>query len=183
MICPTCGTEMEEGAKFCPKCGNPVGENVPVNVAGATQKEGLGWANFLSRFALWAGAVMNLYTAFQYLTGLLYGSKEDAEMVYAVFGGTLKAVDMICGVLLLGAVVCAVMAALAIIKFKASARPLVIAVYAIIIAVDLLYVIATSAILGASTLDATIAANIVVSIVFLIVNIVYFGKRKHIFVN
>lgn len=184
MICPTCGTEMEDGAKFCPKCGNPVGENVPVNVAGAAAgKDNLGWAMFLSRFALWAGALMNLITAFKFLTGMVYGSRDDAEMVYAVFGGGLKAVDMISGVLLLVAVVVAVMAALAIIKFKASARPLVIAVYALIIAVNIFYVIATSAILGSSTLDGATAGSTVASIVFLIINIIYFGKRKHIFVN
>ena len=126
---------------------------------------------------------MNLITAFKFLTGMVYGSRDDAEMVYAVFGGGLKAVDMISGVLLLVAVVVAVMAALAIIKFKASARPLVIAVYALIIAVNIFYVIATSAILGSSTLDGATAGSTVASIVFLIINIIYFGKRKHIFVN
>ena len=46
MFCNNCGTQLEEGAAFCPNCGSSV------SVAPAPQL-GLKWAHFLSYFALW----------------------------------------------------------------------------------------------------------------------------------
>ena len=182
MICNTCGAELEEGAKFCPKCGNPVGD--AVNAPVQTQEVKLGWANFLSRFALWAGAVINLYNAIMMFTGLVYvSSGMTAAEVYEMFGAPLKTVDMIYGVILLVAVVVAIIAALSIIKFKAISGKMVCLVYAIIVLSDIGYVAATTAILGLSTMTPGIAANMAIGVVMIVINTIYFNKRKHIFVN
>jgi len=62
MFCNNCGTQLEEGAAFCPNCGSSVG------VAPAPQL-GLKWAHFLSYFALWLGALLNVIVAFTVFTG------------------------------------------------------------------------------------------------------------------
>ena len=96
MNCNTCGAELEEGAKFCPKCGNPVGDNVaaPVFTPVQAQTVGLGWANFLSHFALWAGAVINTYNAIVFLTGLVYASSGlSSATVYDIYGRVGYTVD------------------------------------------------------------------------------------------
>lgn len=186
MNCNTCGAELEEGAKFCPKCGNPVGDNVaaPVNAPVQTQTTGLAWANFLCYFALWAGAVINTYNAISFLTGLVYASSGvSAETVYDIYGTGLMVMDKVYGVIMIGAVVVAVIAALSIIKRKAIAGKMVCILYAIIVISDILYVVATTAITGISTMTPAIIGNVIMGIVMIIVNTIYFNKRKHIFVN
>ena len=186
MICNTCGAELEEGAKFCLKCGNPVGDNVaaPVNAPVQTQTVGLKWAHFLCYFALWAGAVINLYNAVMMLTGLVYASSGvSADMVYEIFGTPLKFTDKFYGVVMLAAVVVAVVAALSIMKFKAISGKMVCALNAIVVLSDIGYVAATSAITGISTLTGALTGNIIIAAVMFFVNMVYFNNRKHIFVN
>ena len=186
MICNTCGAELEEGAKFCPKCGNPVGDNVasPANAPMQAQTVGLGWANFLSHFALWAGAVINTYNAIVFLTGLVYASSGiSSATVYDIYGPALMLTDKIYGVIMIGAVVLGVITALSILKYKANAGKLVCLLYAVILISDILYVAATTAITGINTLTPSLIGSIIMGIVMIIVNTIYFNKRKHIFVN
>jgi len=76
--------------------------------------------------ALWAGAVINTYNAISFLTGLVYASSGvSAETVYGIYGTGLMVMDKVYGVIMIGAVVVAVIAALSIIKRKAIAGKMV----------------------------------------------------------
>jgi len=193
MFCNKCGTQLEDGAKFCPSCGTPVGNEVNNNMqeqpmaqpmGAQVQQPGLAWANFLGYFAIWFGSLLNLISAIQMLTGLVYNAAGgSADLVYAVFGTGLMVLDKVYGALLLGLVVLGVMTALSIIKRKKNTGKLLTILYAGVIIVSILYIVITSAILGSSTLDASSGTSIVVSVIMLIVNHIYFKKRQHIFVN
>ncbi|MBR6309068.1 MAG: zinc ribbon domain-containing protein [Lachnospiraceae bacterium] len=213
MRCNVCGAQVDDGTKTCPYCGCAVegdgkettvysasGEvnanesAAPVN--GATSFDyssvsreagpavGLKWAHFLGYFALWIGALANLANGIRLLTGSLYEEQGvTAEMVYAFWGNSLKYADKFYSVCLIITAVLAVCGAVAILKYKAIAGTLVSAVYAVNAISGIAYIAMTTHILGQSTLDYQTAVSIIVAIVFFCVNIVYFKKRKHIFVN
>ncbi|PHU33767.1 zinc ribbon domain-containing protein [Pseudobutyrivibrio ruminis] len=176
MFCNNCGTQLEEGAAFCPNCGGSVG------VAPAPQL-GLKWAHFLSYFALWLGALLNVIVAFTVFTGSIYSAQGiEAEYVYAVFPG-LKPVDMIYGVALLVLAVLGVITAVSIIKYKKNAGTLVCAMYLVSAIVAFIYLVGASSVLGQFAGNSSSVASIIVGIVMFFVNKIYFGNRKDIFVN
>ena len=77
-FCGKCGTQLSEGAKFCPKCGNPVGitqneretriereiPNESINDNNETEEEGL---SSMEKIALGAAGVIAIF-------GICYGS-------------------------------------------------------------------------------------------------------------
>ncbi|SES93260.1 zinc-ribbon domain-containing protein [Pseudobutyrivibrio sp. C4] len=205
MFCSSCGTQLEEGTLFCPNCGNPVAQandtaqaqansaaqaSAPVNPApqfdGSTQYYtpqpvlGLKWANFLGYFALWAGALGNLVVGIQYITGLIYGG--DADLIYDYFSG-LQIIDIIYGICVIATVALSVMTALSIIKRKKQAGMLVCLNYIVQAAVVFVHTIAEAIIIHSFGGVSTAITAIIVSIVMIFVNRVYFNNRRDVFVN
>ena len=187
---------------FCPNCGNPVAQaqaqaeastaqaSAPVNPApqfdGSTQYYtpqpvlGLKWANFLGYFALWLGALVNLGSGISLITGLIYNG--DASFIYDYFPG-LQVLNILYGICLLAIVALGVITALAIIKRKKQAGTLVCLMYGVQAALSLIYIIGGTIILGTFAGDATTSVQIIVSIVMIFVNRVYFNNRRDVFVN
>ncbi|SEK18928.1 zinc-ribbon domain-containing protein [Pseudobutyrivibrio ruminis] len=206
MFCSSCGTQLEEGTLFCPNCGNPVAQandaaqtqaeasaaqaSAPVNPApqfdGSTQYYtpqpvlGLKWAHFLGYFALWAGALVNLGSGISFITGLIYNG--DASFIYDYFPG-LQVLNILYGVCLLGTVALNVFAALSIIKCKKQTGLLVCLVYSAQVVLSLVYVVAGSIILSSFAGDASVVSSVIVSIVMIFVNRVYFNNRRDVYVN
>ena len=176
MFCNNCGTQLEEGATFCPSCGSAVGTEPSTQL-------GLKWAHFLAYFALWAGALLNIIIAVTVFTGSLYSSQGiEAEYVYAILPG-LKPIDMIYGVALLAMAVLGVITAVSIIKYKKNAGTLVCAMYLISAIVVFIYTIGASSVLGQFAGTSSSVVSIIGGIVMFFVNKIYFGNRKDIFVN
>ena len=84
-FCGKCGTQLSEGAKFCPKCGNPVGvtqneretriereiPNESINDNNETEEEGL---SSMEKIALGAAGVIAIF-------GICYGAFESHYIV------------------------------------------------------------------------------------------------------
>lgn len=201
MQCPKCGVTAPEGSSFCADCvarlpqpsphpdrepapqaeetaPRPSGASDPKTLAGGGR--GLGWYKFLIYFALWLSAVLSLWNGIKMLTGLVYGG--DAALVYRYLP-TLKIVDMAYGVLILLCAALAIYARFMLAQYRRSGPPCLYALYIATNAADLLYVAATSLLLGESTLNSQTSSSCVTSVIFLLINITYFQKRKHLFVN
>ncbi len=154
--------------------GQPVGQ----------KQLGLGWANFLGYFALWLGAVVNLYNSMALLFGFQYLLQGiSAEEVYSVFGTGLMVVDKIYGVCVLGMVVLGVMTAIAIIKRKQNAGKLLMILYIVQLVTSLLYTVAVMIFTHQFNMFFNLIPQLIVPVIMLIVNNIYFNNRKHIFVN
>ena len=186
-FCQYCGSQMPDDSKFCPNCG----ANVEVSNAQATsvqmnenidygnQEMPMKWYKVLIYFGLFAGAIMNAATGIKALTGMQYG--DNSALIYAYFS-SLKTIDIIMGV------VCIALAAFALIvrqklaHFKSDGPMMLIVLYGLNVVVSVLYIAMVMMIVGSDVVSLTvILPSIVSSIVMILINKVYFGKRKHMF--
>lgn len=145
----------------------------------------MNWHKFLVYFALWAGAVLNVIYGIITLTGGQYGIYK--ELVYAVIPG-LKAPDIIYGISLIGLGGFGFYVAASMLKFKKGAPKLLQYLYIAAAALSVLYVIIAVIILSKYSGDlgsviASVAVTLVIAVVMVIVNNIYYKKREHLFVN
>lgn len=211
MRCNNCGAEVDNGTVNCPYCGCSVkGDGTPVTVysgeaSDSTEAEkrheevfgenpfagkeytfpkeklGIKWANFLGYIALWLSALYALGMASIVLRGEHYGGA--VELVYQHFGNALKYVDRFYGIALIIGAVIYVIAAMSIIKFKATAVKLVPAIYLYNAVIVVVYCLLINIVTKINILGSPEVLSTVVGIVMFFVNRVYFNNRRHIFVN
>ena len=142
---------------------------------------GMKWYKFLIYFSLFAGAVINVASGIPFLNGSIYGGY--ADNVYSVFPA-LKTVDVMYGIVALATAVLCIVARFALAKYKKNGPALLLSIYAIGIVVSIVYFIAVKSIVTDIDLDtSSIVSSLVSSVVMIIINKIYFDKRKHLFVN
>lgn len=123
--------------------------------------------------------ILNAITAITYFTGLVYG--DSADLVYRVFS-ELKIIDILYGVVLIGMCVLAFVTRSALSGYKKNGPILLCVLYIVGAVSSVGYVVIVSAITNISSMNATIIASVATSVVMVIVNYVYFSKRKDLFV-
>ena len=212
MQCPKCRAAMPNGAKYCTECGaklpvqpdsvpnvpQPSIQEAPAYEAQPVMTEAppvttqdprlapqdapvrLGWYKFLIYFALWAGAIVNLIDSLQFFTGSVLG--DDVEILYASYP-LLKVLNLVFALLLVAYAVFAIYTRYRLAQFRRNGPACLHALYLVQLAMVLIYWLAGSLILGEWLDLASGFSDLISSIVILCINIVYFRKRKHLFVN
>lgn len=144
------------------------------------------WHKFLAYFAMWFSALGNLIMGIQCLTGSQYGSSVDARLVYQVFP-SLKTADVLYGIILIATAVLAAYTAYSLLKLKKGAPSLLTVLYVVNAVASILYIIMVISANGdytdVSELISTAVVGVITSIVMIIINRVYYGKRMQFFVN
>ncbi|MCQ2081214.1 MAG: zinc ribbon domain-containing protein [Lachnospiraceae bacterium] len=176
MFCPKCGKENQEGVKFCISCGEPLGGTT----AAYAYDTPLNWAKFLGYFALWLSALLNFIGGVSAFGGSQYGDLKG--LVYNIFPG-MRAVDIIYGLLCIALAGLGGYCAYGIIMHKKFVVNYIPLLYAAAAGIVFVYSLVATIVVGQSCFSASIIVNIIVSVVMVFVNSVYFNKRKHIFVN
>lgn len=138
------------------------------------------WFKFMIYFQLFLNAFLNLCNAVLYCTGAQYGN--DADMVYAAFGG-LRILDVLMGVICLVLAVYSILVRFQLAKFKKSAPMLLYILLACNAGSNLFYSISSSIVIGQNLLTAYTVGNIIGIAVLLVLNVVYFNKRKSLFIH
>ena len=207
-FCTKCGTQMADGTAFCPSCGTAQSPQQPVYQQPVYQQPPyqqppyqqppyqqpvyqqpwqaeapMKWYKFLIYFLLFASAVLNAITGVQMITGSMYGG--SAEMVYVYFDG-LQVLDVVMGLAVFGMVALAIFARFRLAGFYRNGPMLLVATYGANLVFYLIYMIGLVCILPTELvgeLAPTFVGSMVGSIVMVIVNKIYFDKRKHLFVN
>lgn len=213
MFCAKCGSANDDSALFCSRCGAsltpaPRPEQNPSYVsqqpiyqtttppqqpnyqpsytqtAPQSAALGMGWFKFLIYFALFAGAVLNAYTAIQMLTGSMYG--EYKEAVYLVYKD-LKSVDTIIGAATLALAAFGFYTRFRLSGFHINGPKMLTYTYVLSAVVGAAYFIGISSVLPEEVMELVdttqMLSSAVVSFVMIFVNKAYFDKRKHLFVN
>lgn len=150
------------------------------------------WYKFIIYAQLFLNAVSNALAAVLSLTGFQYYSSdmkymgmdpaEASEMVYG-FYPNLRVVDIIYGIMLICLAVFALIVRMQLAKFKKNAPMLYYAFWIFSVAVSVIYLVALATINIAGVNYTQVVSSIVVSIALLVINIIYFNKRKHLFTN
>lgn len=206
MQCPKCRAAMSNGAKYCTECGAklpvqpdsvpnvpqpaiqeaPAYEAQPVmtEAASAVQERPvkLKWFKFLIYFALWSGGILTALYSFAYFTGTVLGIGIDAELVYSYYP-LLRVFHIFCGLENIAYGVFAIYTRYRLAQFRQNGPACLHALYLVQLAMVLIYWLAGSLILGEWLDLASGFSDLISSIVILCINIVYFRKRKHLFVN
>ena len=204
MQCPKCRAAMPNGAKYCTECGAklpvqpdsvpnvpqpaiqeaPAYEAQPVMTEAPPAQElqpcGMKWYKFLIYFALWAGAIVNLIDSLQFFTGSILG--DDVEILYAYYP-LLKVLNLAFALILVTYAVFAIYTRYRLAQFRQNGPACLHALYLVQLAMVLIYWLAGSLILGEWLDLASGFSDLISSIVILCINIVYFRKRRHLFVN
>ena len=145
---------------------------------------GMKWYKFTIYFALFLGALSHLVMGFQYVSGMIYAMQSNyevtAQQVYAYYGKGLQVTDIVYGVILFALAVLAIIVRQKLAKFRPDAIKFLIIFYAINIAATAIYSI-VSAIIIPEQSALTSLGGVAPSIVIVIINVMYFKKRVHLF--
>jgi len=173
--CKDCGTPLEEQATVCPSCRKAVDEPSPTPP--------MKWYKFLIYFELFASAILNLCHAAEIFLGTAHGV--HTQTMYSIYDG-LRAVDMTMAVLMIGFILLALTTRFYLAGFYKQGPTLLNVYYIANPVFNLIYLIALTAVLPASArgdAEHNLIGSVLGGVVMLILNKVYFDKRKHLFVN
>lgn len=206
MQCPKCRAAMPNGAKYCTECGAklpvqpdsvpnvpqpsiqeaPAYEAQPVMTEAPPAQElqpcGMKWYKFLISFALWAGGILTALYSFAYFTGTVLGIGIDAELVYSYYP-LLRVFHIFCGLENIAYGVFAIYTRYRLAQFRRNGPACLYALYIAQFVFALLVQVVTSLILGEWLEGYSFVANFLVFGLILGLNMKYFRKRKHLFVN
>lgn len=140
----------------------------------------MGWYNFLIYFALWLGSALNLWNGIQTATVLVYG--DNAAIIYGYLP-SLRIVDILYGIFLLLCAAFGIYTRFMLAQYRKIGPTCLYVLYAAVTVMPLVYTALVGAILGANVFDADTLSSAAVRAAMLVVNILYFRKRKDLFVT
>ena len=150
------------------------------------QTLGMAWYKFLIYFALIAGAIINLIYSFNYISGGIYfvetNGEISADQVYSYYGTDLQVIDVFYGFFLIAFAILAFVVRHKLANYEPDSLKFIKIFYSLSAGVPFLYAILVAAITGQSLAVQTVTTAIV-GLVFLFLNIKYFNKRAHLFVD
>ena len=175
MRCIECNTTMTEGTAVCPKCGKPVEDRY----LGFT----MAWYKFMINFALWFSALITFIRGFNFMMGTPLG--DNREALFQAFP-RMEPGCVVLGLLMMGMAVLAIAAAVLLRGLRKAGPILLYCQYigsiVVVFATMLLFVWGTEGLLGLTdTLNGSDVALILLDLVMLVLNIIYFRKRKVLF--
>ncbi len=209
MFCPNCGTQINDDATICGNCGAPVNAQAPQQPQApqapqdpqAPQQPAPGfvpqapvltmkWFKFLIYFLLFASAIINAVGGITALTGAQYTAENGenvSKLVYAIYPN-LKTIDVVYGVLCIALGAYQIFVRFQLSSYKAKAPVFLMAMYIATAVVTAIYSfgvigVVPNEIVGHSELIGEAVGAIVVGIVMLFLNKIYFDKRKDLFVK
>lgn len=184
MFCPNCGTENSALSAVCKHCGKPLSDTEVSTVSGPDYSKKLGWHKFLINFAFFAGALLDISNGIQYLTGSIYG--DEAAFIYMAYE-TLQGLDIAYGLFSIGIAAYLIYVRFQISGFKIGAIKKLAIVYTLNFVVTPLYMGFADLATGLSLLNesniGSIIGSLLGTLIFAVINIVYYNKRKCLFVN
>ena len=213
MRCPNCGQRLIDGAARCPACEiviadwlmqHPDYREMPAEEVSAEPVRAedrqtperpvredappvkpdrpMRWYWFLVHIALVFSSFMNIWSGYQLFMGVSYGGREAAAKIYEKYEG-MQVVDMTYAALLIMLGFLALYVRSQLYHYKRSAPRKLLLLYAMNGMVALYYSVGVSQVTEISLLDTDIMYVIPGMIVMIIINKIYFGHRKHLFVR
>lgn len=192
MRCGQCDEVLPEGARFCPKCGSvqlrpdgsppPPGDALPSDVLATAYS--MKWYNALIYVILFLSALWYLINGVRLLLGSAYGA--PSALVYGMFPA-LKPLSIIMGLIYLGMTAGFLVVRQMPAGFRKNAVRCLLGLYIPDMIITLIFGVAQLIILGdlrfAGDLLGSLVFGRILSIVFPVLNRIYFDNREELFVN
>lgn len=206
MYCSNCGGLVPDGQYTCPNCGAYVGStgqtynapnqnmqqgyyqnNIPYTQQSVQPELGMKWFKFVIYFQLFFGALVNIINGFRISTGLHYGvTSRQLDYIYNHFDG-LKMLDVCIGICIVVLGVLALITRFMLSGYKKCGPSMYIGLLIANIVIGFIYIAAFYFIVSSVSPDVSISGDtfitLVTNLTLLVLNIIYFKKRKHLFVN
>lgn len=187
MFCKKCGNQVEDGQAFCGKCGTPVseeshgadanGERIAFNSFYNEAPMPMAWFKFLIYFSLFAAAVLSFISVGTGITSIIRD-----RSVYMSFPGIL-AIELGYAVFNFGYGIFAIITRFALAGYKKLGPLFLYICYGSSALATLAYSILGYVFTNGLYKNPSVIASIAMSVVMIVVNHIYFSKRKHLFVN
>lgn len=183
MFCPNCGGSVLDGSSTCPYCGGSIFQTPVIQYP-------MKWYKFLIYFALFAGAIGNGFSSISYLTGSIWRSYQvTGASLYDVLPA-MKVFDMLYGVVLIGLAAWSIVTRSHLAKKRINGPFYLLVLYAANAVFSLVYTLAAAANLTGYTgknmfgsMIGKIIPSLAVSVAMVVVNYLYFDKRRSLFTN
>lgn len=146
------------------------------------------WYKFIIYIQLFLSAIASLVSAAAYFIGGYYSGL--ADQVYASYKG-LKALDICMAIVCLALAIFAILVRQGLAHFKTKAPIKYLIFLGLTIASQAIYYIAVTLIINASAANASVSLqtnsslimSIIINIIMILINKIYFDKRAELFVN
>lgn len=207
MFCKNCGTQLDDSQKFCAKCGTPTDQtgnalnanqggyntagqysNFAQPVQSPVSDRPMKWYKFLITVGLFLGAFFAFADGILDITGLTYKlNGGDARLVYAFFPD-MQILDICTGLAFLILAALMIFARFRLAGYKKDGPILLIAHHILCAVMSIVFTAVQFSIMSpirpvsAEDLVSPILVGIGV-IVAVVLNYIYFNKRKHLFVR
>ncbi len=206
MYCSNCGGLVPDGQYTCPNCGAYVGStgqtynapnqnmqqgyyqnNIPYTQQSVQPELGMKWFKFVIYFQLFLSALVNIINGFRISTGLHYGvTSRQLDYIYNHFDG-LKMLDVCIGICIVVLGVLALITRFMLSGYKKCGPSMYIGLLIANIVIGFIYIAAFYFIVSSVSPDVSISGDTFITLetnmTLLVLNIIYFKKRKHLFVN
>lgn len=206
MYCSNCGGIVPDGQYTCPNCGAYVGStgqtynapnqnmqqgyyqnNIPYTQQSVQPELGMKWFKFVIYFQLFLSALVNIINGFRISTGLHYGvTSRQLDYIYNHFDG-LKMLDVCIGICIVVLGVLALITRFMLSGYKKCGPSMYIGLLIANIVIGFIYIAAFYFIVSSVSPDVSISGDTFITLetnmTLLVLNIIYFKKRKHLFVN
>ncbi|MBE6626824.1 MAG: zinc ribbon domain-containing protein [Ruminococcaceae bacterium] len=149
---------------------------------------GMKWFKFVIYFSLWAGAILNIGYAIMAFTGAHYETEYEgaAELVYAMFE-ELKTIDLLYGLAMIALAVYMIVARFRLAGYYKNGPAMFISTYAIALLISVVYYVAVLTVVpevaDADNVVSNLVGNAIGNGLMILLNSIYFKKRKHMFIN
>lgn len=147
---------------------------------------GMKWFKFLIYFQLFVASLVSLLTGVFLFTGKIYtgASAEEVELLYMYFPN-LKIFNLCMGVVYVVLCILYLVTRFMLSGYRKAGPAMLIAMYVGSLLISVLLVLITLQLVGGVVyeINITTITSVVTSIVMIVCNIIYFKKRKHLFIN
>ena len=194
--CSNCGTMIDDGYNYCPNCGMSCDnssdrENESNNSTDdiTDKKEGqypLKWHRFMMVMMI-ISAVFTIINGFGVISGIEY-VKEGLQPPWscspcACAFPALKSCDVFYGIVIICLGIYQFVVRNSLNQFRKNGPSLLKSLYLLSIIAGIIYMSSVSSITGTNLFSSTNMGSVGSSVLFLILNSIYYSKRSELFVN
>ena len=178
-VCKACGQKTEVDSKFCSNCGKQIFED---GEGSKNNQYSMRWHDF-QMVIMFLGGIITIGNGLNQLMGSVYtGQGIYVDRLYSYYP-EMKSCDTFYGIVLIALGVFEFIVRSRLNKFQTNGPSSLKTLYILSIVGGLIYLLWASSATGINMFNSSSLGSIGSSIIFFIINSIYYSKRSSLFVN